>query len=182
MVRIPVHTLEGSPQESRKALASLKEKFGKVLNIYGEMAHSPVVIEAYSGIQKAITDHGTFDARTSEAIALAVGNENSCGYCQSAHTVEARAAGWSGEETIAIRDGSLAGDAKLGALLDVARAVAGERGEVAETKWDNALNQGWTTTELAELFTHVIVNIFTNYFNHYAHTELDVPAAKGISG
>jgi AhpD family alkylhydroperoxidase len=43
-----------------------------------------------------------------------------------------------------------------------------------------ALDAGWTVEESAELFTHVAVNIFTNYFNHYAHTELDIPAAPGL--
>ncbi|WP_426999214.1 carboxymuconolactone decarboxylase family protein [Pseudarthrobacter sp. N5] len=33
----------------------------------------------------AIAAHGSFDARTREAIALAVGNQNGCSYCQAAH-------------------------------------------------------------------------------------------------
>ncbi|WP_017626568.1 carboxymuconolactone decarboxylase family protein [Nocardiopsis chromatogenes] len=131
MPRIPVHTVDDAPEAARDGLKALQAKMGKVLNIHGEMAHAPVVLAAYQGIQAAIAEHGTFDARVREAIALAVGAANDCAYCQSAHTLSARAA-------------------------------------------------GWTEEELGELFTHVLVNMYTNFFNHYTHTELDVPAAPGL--
>lgn len=181
MPRIPVHSVEDAPATSREALRNLEAKVGKVLNIYGEMAHSPVVLAAYTGIQQAIAEHGSFDARTREAIALAVGAVDDCSYCQSAHTGAAQHAGWSLDETVALRKGELvAGHDKLAALLAVARQVAGNLGEVDEDTWQRALDAGWTLDELSELFTHVMVNVFTNYFNHYARTELDVPAAPGL--
>jgi hypothetical protein len=43
-----------------------------VLNIHGEMANAPAVLAGYTGLQTAIAEHGSFDARTREAIALAV--------------------------------------------------------------------------------------------------------------
>ncbi len=70
--RIPVHTIDSAPEGSRETLKTLAARMGKVLNIHGEMAHSPVVLAAYSGIAAAIAEHGTFDARTREAIALGV--------------------------------------------------------------------------------------------------------------
>lgn len=181
MPRIPVHSVEDAPQGARERLQALQAQFGKVLNIHGEMAHAPVVLAAYTGIQDAIGEHGTFDAATQEAIALAVGNTNDCGYCQSAHTQGAKAAGWSQEDTIAIRNGGIDADPKLTALLNVARAIARTGGDVDEATWTRAHDAGWTDTELTELFTHVILNIFTNYFNHYAHTDLDLPAAPGLA-
>lgn len=36
--------------------------------------------------------------------------------------------------------------------------------------------------ELAEIFTHVAVNLYTNYFNHFAGTELDIPEAPQLAG
>lgn len=181
MSRIPVHSVEDAPQAARERLQALQAQFGKVLNIHGEMAHAPVVLAAYGGIQDAIAEHGTFDAGTREAIALAVGNANDCGYCQSAHTQGAKAAGWSQEDTVAIRNGGIDADPKLTALLNVAREISRTGGDVDDDSWSQAREAGWTDTELTELFTHVIVNIFTNYFNHYAHTEIDVPVAPGLA-
>lgn len=181
MPRIPVHTVADAPEKSKAALEGLQAQLGTVLNIHGEMAHSPVVLGAYTGMQQAIADHGTFDARTREAIALAVGAVDGCDYCQSAHTLAGRAAGWTLEETRALRDHTtIPGQEKLAALLAVARQLATQIGDVDEETWQRARQAGWTPEELTELFAHVMVNVYTNYFNHYVHTELDIPAAPGL--
>jgi len=106
MPRVPVHTIDDAPEQSRETLRGLGRRMGRLLNIHAEMAHAPVVLAAYQGIQQAITAHGSFDARTREAIALAVAAVDNCAYCQSAHTAGGQAVGWSLEETFAIRVGS----------------------------------------------------------------------------
>ncbi len=176
MPRVPVHDLDSAPKASRDLLAALRERYGKVLNIYGEMAHAPVVLAAYSGIQAAIAEHGSFDARTREAIALAVAHADDCGYCQAAHTAGGQRAGLSLDETLAARFGQPI-DPKLDALLAVARHAVTRVGEVDEATWQHALAAGWSVEELAELFAYLIANMFTNYFNHYVGTELDFPPA-----
>lgn len=74
MLRFPAHTPADAPRESRPALEQRKRGPGKVLNIYAEMAHAPVVPAVSSAIGTAIAEHGTCDARTRETIAVAVGN------------------------------------------------------------------------------------------------------------
>ncbi|MDS1271861.1 carboxymuconolactone decarboxylase family protein [Lipingzhangella sp. LS1_29] len=181
MARIPVHSTDDAPEGAREHLKQLEAHLGTVLNIHGEMAHAPVLLAAYTGIQQAITTHGTFEARTREAIALAVGAVNDCAYCQSAHTGMARQVGWSTDETIAIRNGEhLPQNESLTVLLRVARDIAEAGGEVRDDTWQQAVDAGWTTTELTELYAHVVVNLFTNYFNHYARTDLDLPPAPGL--
>lgn len=180
MPRIPVHSVDDAPRGSQETLRQLQAKFGKVLNIHGEMAHAPVVLAGYTGIQQAIEEHGTFDGRVREAIALTVGAADHCDYCQSAHTGGARQAGWTLEETVALRRGEQVADEKLSVLLAVAREITTDVGEVDEGTWQRALDAGWTVEQLAELFVHVATNLFTNYFNHYAHTELDIPAAPAL--
>lgn len=64
MPRFPVHTVDDSPADARADLESMQAAMGKVLNIHGGMAHSPVVLAAYRGMGQAITEHGTYDART----------------------------------------------------------------------------------------------------------------------
>lgn len=180
MPRIPVHTVENAPENSRDVLKSLEARFGKVLNIYGEMAHAPVVIQAYAALQEVISDYGTFDALTKEAVALTVANVDECTYCQSAHTLAGKAAGLTEEQTVAIRSDRADFDPKLAALLRVARDAAGNVGDVGDAAWQAALDAGWSDTELTELSVHVFANLFTNYFNHLVHTELDLPAAPGL--
>jgi len=180
MARIPVHTTESAPEQSRDELKALEAKFGKVINIHGEMAHSPVVLQSYIAIQQVIADYGSFDARTREAIALAVGNADECNYCQAAHTGGGKAAGLSNEEMIAIRRGGVDFDANLDALLTLARQYTTNIGSVDDASWQAALDAGWTDEELTELSAHVTLNLLTNYFNHLVKTDLDLPAAPAL--
>jgi len=180
MPRIPVHTVDSAPEESRDALKGLQANLGKVLTIHGGMAHSPAVLQSYVALQQVIGDYGTFDARTRETIALVVGNVDHCGYCQSAHTMGAKAAGLTEQQTVAVRENRVDFDPKLAALLALAREVAGNVGHVQDGTWQAALDAGWTDAQLTEVAVHVSLNLFTNYFNHLVQTELDLPAAPGI--
>lgn len=180
MSRVTVHTVDSAPEEARVELKNLQEKFGKVLNIHGAMASSPVVLQSYVALQQIIGDYGTFDARTREAIALAVGNVDECTYCQSAHTMGAKAAGLTEEQTVAIRQGQVNFDDKLAALLCVVREATANKGNLQDSTWEAGLDAGWTSEELTELSTHIALNLFTNYFNHMVQTELDIPAAPGL--
>ncbi len=103
MSGIPVHTLEDAPESTRQTLAELSRRTDKLFNIQAEMAHSPVVLAAYAAMSQAIATHASFDARTREALALAVANVDGCGYCQAAHTLFAIKAGFAQDQTIAIR-------------------------------------------------------------------------------
>lgn len=181
MSRIPAHTIETAPQQSRDTLAAISKRMGKTLNIHAGMAHSPVVLRTYAGMSAAIRDHGTFDARTREAIALAVGNQNDCHYCQSAHTMSALAAGLSVEQTIAVRAGRIDFDDQLASITEVARHIASSTGTVSDEAWATAIAAGWSEQQLAETFAHVAINLYTNYFNHFAGTELDLPEAPAVS-
>jgi AhpD family alkylhydroperoxidase len=180
VTRIPVHTVDNAPEQSRDQLKALEAQFGKVLNIHGAMAHAPVVLQAYVALQQVIGDYGTFDPATREAIALVVGNVDRCSYCQSAHTLGAKRAGLSEEQTVAIRDGSYAQDAKLAALLTLVRESADNVGTVQDSTWQAALDAGWSDAELTEASVHIALNLFTNHFNHLVDTDLDLPLAPGL--
>ncbi len=179
MPRIPVHTVDSAPEASRDALKALEATYGKVLNIHGEMAHSPAVIHAYVALQDVLREHATLDAKTREAIALAVGNENDCDYCQAAHTGGGKAAGLEMEEMIAVRRGR-AQDPQLDALLALAREFTADVGNTSDEAWQKALDAGWSEEQLTELTTHVTLNLMTNYFNHHVHTEVDMPKAPAV--
>jgi AhpD family alkylhydroperoxidase len=157
-------------------LALLQKRFGKILNLHGGMAHHPVVLAAHRGLQEALTTHGGFDEATRQAVALAVAAVNGCDYCQAAHTLAGERAGLSTAQTVAIRGGCPV-EPKLDALLAVARETAAQAGVVEDHTWKQALEAGWSLAELAELFAHVAANVFTNYFNQYNRTELDLPPA-----
>ena len=180
MARIPFHTPHTAPEQSRDELKQLEATFGKVLNIHGAMAHSPVVLQSYVALQQVIGDYGTFDGATREAIALAVANVDECSYCQAAHTAGAKAAGLTEDQTVQIRRGEIDFDPKLAALITLVRESTGNLGAVQDATWQAALDAGWSDVELTEVSIHITLNLFTNYFNHLVETDLDLPAAPQL--
>lgn len=180
MPRLPVHSVETAPEESREALKAMEARTGKVLNIYGEMATSPAALNAYAAMTQAIADHSTLDAPTQQAIALAVGNVDGCEYCQAAHTIAGRATGLDDDLMLQIRRGEVTSDPRLAALVQVVREAAERIGEVKDATWEAARSAGWSDRERADAFASIVANLFTNYFNHYAGTELDMPPAPAL--
>ncbi|MEX2659505.1 MAG: carboxymuconolactone decarboxylase family protein [Acidimicrobiales bacterium] len=181
MSRLPVRSVDSAPEASRDALKVLEARVGRVLNLYGGIAHSPAVLHADAAVNEAITEHSSLDAATREAIALAVGAVNDCGYCQAAHTLVGRGAGLGDDQMLQIRRGDIEGDGRLAAIVAVAREAATDVGAVSDATWQAALEAGWSDTELGDAFASVAANLFTNYFNHFAGTELDLPPAPGTA-
>jgi AhpD family alkylhydroperoxidase len=179
MSRIPIHTLDSAPAAAREALTMIQNRYGKTFNLYGQMAHNPVVLAAYRGMEAALETHGRFEESTIQAIALAVSAGNECRYCEAGHTFAGQRAGLTLEQTIAARRGDPL-DPKLDPLLAVARYAATNRGAVDEHLWQQAVDAGWSDEDLAELFTHIAFYTFTNYFSHYGETEVDLPPAPPL--
>jgi AhpD family alkylhydroperoxidase len=176
MPRVPVHTVDDAPAESRDTLEALGKRVGKVINIFGEMAHAPAVIETYTAMEQTLKERSSLGEPVRQAIHLTVANVNECEYCQAAYTGAAKAAGHDDEATVAIRRGEVPGDDKLTAMLRLSREIAAHKGYVEERTWKDALEAGWSEKELLEGYAEVVRTIFTNYFNHLVGTEVDLPA------
>ncbi len=175
--RLRVHDVETAPEASRDALARQAARVGKVINIFGAMANSPALMNVYDLFESHLAEHSNLDNPTRQAIHLTVAAVNDCDYCQAAYTGAARRAGFTVEETIAIRQGALSGRPKLQALIGLTRQIADNRGYVDESVWSDALEAGWSEEEILDAYTDVVRTILTNYFNHLVGTELDLPPA-----
>jgi len=112
-----------------------------------------------------------------ESIALAVSEINGCGYCLSAHTLSSGKAGLSQEDILAARR-SIAADDKADAALKLARAIALQRGHIANEDLQNARAAGLNDAEIVEVIQHVALNTLTNFTNNVAKTVLDFPEVK----
>ncbi len=78
-------------------------------------------------------------------------------------------------------DAHLAGrssDPRTAAILRLAKAIVVTRGQVAASDLDAAKAAGLTESEIVETVANVVANIFTNYLNHVAGTDIDFPARK----
>ena len=165
--------------ETKAVLDTVKSKLGKVPNILATMANSPAAANAYLSLSGALAG-GSLTAATREAIALAVGQANECDYCLAAHTALAKGAGLSDEEALAARH-SHSQDPKTEAILRFARRLVDTRGNVSDDEVSALRTAGVTDGEIAEIVAVVSLNIYTNYFNHVAETEVDFPPAPALA-
>ncbi len=164
--------------KTKDLLDAVQKKLGLTPNMMKTMAQSPAVLEAYLNFSGALAN-GSLSEKVREQIGLAVGEANNCGYCVSAHTTISKLVGLS-EDDINYSRQSSSGDAKTDAALKFARTIVLERGEVGDADVQQVRNAGFTDGEVAEIIANVSLNIFTNYFNHVAVTELDFPKAEAL--
>jgi len=173
----PVDARE-SDAETVDLLRSVKKKMGIVPNLISTMANSPAVARAYLGFSQALAG-GKLPTRMREQIALVVGEANSCDYCLAAHTQLAKGAGLTDAEACDARQAT-SQDPKERVALDFAGRVVRERGMVADADIERLREAGYTEGEISEVLANVALNLFTNYFNHVAGTDIDFPAAPSL--
>lgn len=178
MPRLNAITKTEASEKARILLEGVEKKLGMVPNIMSTMANAPTVLEAYLGFSTAL-GKGSLPARLREQIALAVGESNGCDYCVSAHAAIGRSAGLSDEEIADSRRGS-SPDRKTDAALNFARKLVNERGRVGDDDVEILRAAGFDEGAIAEIVANVALNLFTNYFNHVAETDIDFPEIQAL--
>lgn len=157
----------------QKTLDGVKSKLGVVPNIFQTFAHSPAVLDFYMNGTGAL-GKSTIPAKLRESIALTVAGQNTCDYCASAHTKIGQSLGASDDE-LAMNLNGQSQDAKSAAALTFASAVVVKQGRVSDADIQAFKDAGYSDAEVLEVVAIVAINIFTNYFNHVADTDVDFP-------
>ncbi|MGH3929325.1 MAG: carboxymuconolactone decarboxylase family protein [Pseudonocardiaceae bacterium] len=158
-------------------LAAVQRGLGVTPNMTKAMANSPALLKGYLDLSGALAG-GVLPLATREQIALAVAQDNACSYCLSAHTYLAEHVAHLSAEDIAAARKSVAGDAKIAALLVFATAVNDTRGSITLADLQAVRAAGATDEEVAETIGHVALNVLTNYFNKAADVDIDFPVVS----
>ena len=160
-------------KQAAELLNAVQAKLGVTPNLMKTLAHAPAALEGYLSLNTALAK-GLLPPSTREQIAIAVAQENRCEYCLAAHTFLGKKAGLSPEQILAARKGQ-ADNGKSRASLELAGEVLKSRGAVTDERLAAARAAGITDGEIAEVVAHVALNVFTNYFNVLAQTQVDFP-------
>ncbi|MBF0123271.1 MAG: carboxymuconolactone decarboxylase family protein [Candidatus Omnitrophica bacterium] len=171
-------SLETASFDQKKILEGIKAKMGKVPNIYATIVHSPTTLEAMMGYSVGLKK-GVLTPQEIESIALAVAQKNSCDYCLAAHTLMGKAAGLSPEDMLLARK-EAAADPKRQVLVKLAVEITETKGRPTHKSLEAFRKAGYSDAALVEVVAWVTFNIFTNYINHVAETEIDFPEAPEI--
>ena len=162
--------------KAKELLDGVKAKLGMTPNLIRVMANSPAVLDAYLKFSGALGG-GDLPAKAREQIALTVGQANSCDYCLSAHSAIGKMVGLTKDQILDSRRGTSL-DPYSNAVLQFARQLVDKRGLVSDADLDAVRSSGLDDGAIAEIVANVALNIFTNYFNHVAETEIDFPRAN----
>ncbi len=162
--------------KSKQLFDGVQAKLGIVPNLFRVFGNSPAALEGYLNFSGALAG-GALSAKVREQIALAVAEINYCGYCLSAHTYIGGKVGLSEIEIADARQVS-ATDEHTAAILNLARSIVVQRGELSEAEFKAARAAKLTDAEIVETTANVALNILTNYVNHVAQTVVDFPEVK----
>ncbi len=154
-------------------LSAVKAKIGMVPNLFSTFARSPAVLNGYLALSDAL-GNGSLTAKQREIIALAVAQANECHYCLSAHTLMGKGAGLSADAIRRAREGR-AESTVDNAVAVFARRVVETRGQVSDADLATARSAGLDDAHLIEVIAGVAINVFTNFTNNVAQTDIDFP-------
>jgi uncharacterized peroxidase-related enzyme len=164
--------------KARQLLDEVQHKMGGVPNLFRVFGNSPAALEAYLLYSRAL-NAGALSAREREQIALVVAEINDCHYCRSAHVVQGSQAGLNPRQITDARNVA-ATDQHTAALLNLARSIVVQRGNLSEAEFQAARAGKLTDSEIIETVANVGLNILTNYVNQVAKTVVDFPEANAV--
>ncbi len=121
---------------------------------------------------------GALSARELEAINLVVSETTGCDYCLAAHTLMAKKAGYSADDTRALRAGRFAQDAHIDALLRFVKTMITTRGTLPESDVTALRAAGFDDRQVIEILSAISAILFTNMVNRVNDTVVDFPKAE----
>lgn len=176
MPRIAAVEPERASPSARPLLEAVNQKLGVTPNMMRTMAQSAPVLEGYLALNAALAK-GSLGRRVGEQVALLTAEQNGCTYCAAAHTALGKGAGLSEADIEEARAGRAA-DGRAAGALELARSLLERRGHVTDADVAAAREAGLSDGEIGEVVAHVALNVFTNYFNTLAGTDVDFPAVR----
>lgn len=170
-------SIEAAPAASQPMLHAVEKQLGVVPNLFRLVSNSPAALEGYLSLSGALAK-GRLPAPTRERIALAVAEINGCSYCLSAHTYLGKnLAKLDDAEMVANRGGG-SNDPKAAAAVRFAAKIARDRGHIGDEDLSAVRLAGYDDVQIIEIVQHVALNVWTNYINEVARTEIDFPVVS----
>jgi uncharacterized peroxidase-related enzyme len=178
MQRIPSIDPQAATGTAKTLLDGVQHKLGFVPNLMRTLAVSPAALDAYLSFNDRLS-HGVLSPKLREQIALTVAYSDSCQYCLAAHTAIGGMLGLTPSQLEDAYTGD-SSDPQIAAALQFAQQLVQNQGHVSDEEVDRVREAGFGDAEIAEIVAHVALNVFTNYFNTVAETEVDFPKTRKL--
>ena len=166
--------------KTKALLSGVEKRLGMTPNVLRVLAVNPTVLGAYLNFSNALSAGG-LGKKVHEQIALTVAEASGCKYCLAAHTASGKRVGLGAMEILAARVGT-ASDERTTAVLSFARKLVANLGRVPPEDIAEAKAASLGDAEIVEITAAVAINLFTNYLNLAADTEIDFPPVAKLAG
>jgi AhpD family alkylhydroperoxidase len=174
MKKFTVPTREEVSSTNEVLFDNIKKGLGMVPNLYATFAHSDNALGTYLTLQNA---KSSLRAKEREVINLVVSQVNDCRYCQSAHTLFGKLNGFSEDQILEIRGGSVSFDPKLDALARLVKSITKTHGKPDSALVDAFFAAGYTEGNLVDVIIVIGDKIISNYLHGVTQVPIDFPEA-----
>ena len=178
MARIHLPTREQAPAETREILDAMQQRLGFLPNGLRLLSVSPIALQAYVGLQTTMSD--ALDAKTREAVALAVSSANGCNYCVATHCFITRAISQTAPDEITLNLEGGSTDGRRAAAAAFAKRIIDTHGKVSDADLEEVRVAGYSDGQIVELTALVARYTLTNFLNNMADVEIDIPSVSGM--
>jgi len=166
-------TAEGKTKE---LFGAIEQRLKRVPNMIALMGNSPAVLGAYLQFNQAF-DAVKMSPQLRGLISTTVSEINGCDYTLSTAFALGKHEGLTEADLTAARRAE-SSDPKIAAALRFAAKTVGERGHVSGEEVEKLRSAGFGDEEIVEIIALIALNLFRNYFNLIAGTEVDFPLVK----
>lgn len=174
--RLHTAPVQQATGQAAELFGTIRKSLGKVPNMYATIGSNAPAVLAQTLHAGEVVKGSSLSARELEAINLSVSEHSGCDYCVAAHTMIAKLAGYSAEETRQLRQGSYPQDARTDALVQFALELVRTRGTLPAASVEAVRAAGFNDTQIVEAVHAVGAILFTNMINRVNDTTLDFPA------
>lgn len=177
MINFRVPTRENVSENNQVIFDNLQNAVGFVPNMYAFFAHSTSALGDYLVLQNR---KNSLSIKEKEVINLVVSQINGCNYCKAAHTQIGKMVGFTEEQTLEIRIANISFSSKLNALVQLAKEIVENKGEVSEEVKANFFVEGYTTENLVDVVMTVGDKTITNYLFALVKVPIDFPRPQEL--
>lgn len=178
MARIELPTREQVPAETQKILDETQQRLGFLSNGLRLLSLSPSALQAYVDLQTTMSH--VLDAKTREAVALAVSTANRCNYCVATHCFITHANSRTAPDEISLNLEGKSSDPKRAAAAAFAKRIIDTHGKVNDADLAAVRVAGYSDAQIVELTTLAGRYTLTNFLNNVADIEIDIPVISSV--
>jgi alkylhydroperoxidase family enzyme len=172
-MRLPVHSLESAPAESRPIMEAIAADLGLVPNLAATAATSPALLAGFDGLRRAVAAT-KLDPVLREVTGLAVGVAVDNRYGVAFHSTMLASLGVDEADIDAMRAGLAPSDGTSAAVQHLARELVVGRGTVTDATVARAIEAGLDTEAILEVVLESTFAALVGTIDNLAdHVDLD---------